>query len=104
MVLYYDRISSCRIRRNTELTRSFTTVYGGRNRPPEYDQFDVDVIKQQLPRTLKTVKGTSEHHEISAEPDGLIFSKKTSDKPQLQFTLRFKKKKPMSEKFQIIIT
>jgi hypothetical protein len=54
-----------------------------------YDQSDVLEIKQQLPHTLKTVKGTAELHEIIAQPSGLIFGKRTSDQPQVQLTLRF---------------
>jgi hypothetical protein len=48
-----------------------------------YDQSNVDEIKQQLPCTLQTVKGTAELHGIIAEPSGLVFGKKTSDQPQL---------------------
>jgi hypothetical protein len=54
-----------------------------------YDQSDVDEIKQQIPRTLNTVKGTAELHEIIAQPTGLIFGRKTSDQPQLRLIIRF---------------
>lgn len=41
-----------------------------------YDESNVDDIKLQIPRTLKTVKGTAELHEIIAQPNGLLFGKK----------------------------
>ncbi|CAF5010042.1 unnamed protein product, partial [Rotaria sp. Silwood1] len=47
-----------------------------------YDQSHIDEIKKQIPRTLQTVKGTAEFHEVIAEPTGLVFGKKTSDQPQ----------------------
>ncbi|CAM4787510.1 unnamed protein product [Rotaria magnacalcarata] len=47
-----------------------------------YDKSDVDETKQQLPSSLKTVKGTGELHEIIAQPTGLIFGKKISDQEQ----------------------
>ncbi|CAF1441672.1 unnamed protein product [Adineta steineri] len=54
-----------------------------------YDKTDVDVIKQQLPSSLKTVKGTGELHEILAQATGLIFGKKTSDQQEMKLTLKF---------------
>ncbi len=54
-----------------------------------YDQTDVQKTKEQIPRTLKTVKGTAELHEIIAEPSGLVYGKKTSDQPQIQLRLFF---------------
>jgi hypothetical protein len=54
-----------------------------------YNQSDVDETKQQLPQTLQSVKGSAEIHEIIAQPNGLVFGKKTSDQSQLPLTLRF---------------
>ena len=54
-----------------------------------YNHSDVDEMKQQLPRTLKTVKAKAELHEIIAQSVGFIFGKRTSDQPQLQFKLKF---------------
>ncbi|CAF2777212.1 unnamed protein product [Rotaria sp. Silwood2] len=53
-----------------------------------YNQTDVDDMKQQIPRTLKTVNGTAELHEIIAQADRLIFGKKTSNQSQSPLTLR----------------
>ena len=54
-----------------------------------YNQSDVDKTKQELPRTLQSVKGTANLHEIIPQPDGFIFGKRISNEPQMKLTLRF---------------